>query len=674
MISFEDKFKAVRFEGISADDFLPALKTEMENVRRVIEKITLSSGKADFENIILPLEESVYGLKRIQNILFNLNSAETGNEIQQAAREVSPVLSDFFNDITLNHDLYMKVRQVNGDKAGLDKEQLKLVEQYMKDFIRNGAELDEGSREDFRNISRELSVLTLKFSENLLKATNSYTLNISDEKDLSGLPSYVTVAAAAEASSRGEKGWTFTLKAPSYVPFMKYADNRQLRKEMYIAYNSRCFRSDDTDNQQIIKQIADLRRKRAGLLGYKNYAAYILEERMAGTPERVMEFILELTAASKTHAVNEFNELQAYVKQTDPLFLLMPWDWMYYSEKLKEERFSVNDEMTKPYFELDRVTKGIFNLANIMYGITFEPDNELPRYHEDVKIYRVYDNDASFLSLLYLDFFPRAGKQGGAWMTNYLEQYRQEGKNIRPHVSLVFNFTGPSGNEPALLTYEELRTFLHEFGHALHSMLSDVNYLSLSGTNVYLDFVELPSQIMENWAEQKEWLDGVAVHYKTKEKMPEDLIEKILKVRNFQSGYAFLRQLNFSALDMAWHTLVSEPDIPIRSFEEQATATTSLFPVVEGCSFSTIFSHVFSGGYAAGYYGYKWAEVLDADAFSLFRERGIFDRNVSASFRKNILSRGGTENPMELYKKFRGREPSLEPLLERSGLMARRSL
>jgi peptidyl-dipeptidase Dcp len=669
MISYEDVYGALLFDRITPDDFLPALKEEMIKVRDVIGKIISAREDAVFNNTILPLEQSAYELKRIQNTLFNLNSAETSEGIQQAAREVSPVLTDFFSDITLNRDIYRKVKQASAGNESPDKEQLRLTDHYMKDFVRNGAELDEASREEFREILRELSVLTLRFGENLLRATNAYTLNITDEKDISGLPSFIADTAAAEASSREQKGWTFTLKAPSYVPFMKYADNRELRKEMYLAYNSRCFKGDENDNRQIIKRIASLRRRKAVMLGYRNYAGYVLEERMAGTPESVAGFIRNLISAAKPHAEKEFRELQEYAKNRDQSVVLMPWDWMYYSEKLKEERFSVTDEMIKPYLELENVIKGIFTLANRLYGITFTAENALHGYHKDVRIFRISDVHGAYLGILYLDFFPRAGKQGGAWMTNYLEQYRKDGANTRPHVSLVFNFTAPSSeNEPVLLTYEELRTFLHEFGHSLHSILSDVSFMSLSGTNVYLDFVELPSQIMENWAEQKEWLGDTAIHYKTKEKIPGDLIEKILELRNFQGGYAFMRQLNFSVLDMAWHTLENEPDLPVDAFEEEATAQTSLFPPVEGCNFSTIFSHIFGGGYAAGYYGYKWAEVLDADAFSLFREKGIYSREVADSFRRNILSKGDTENPMELFRHFRGREPSQEPLLVRSGL------
>lgn len=669
MISYEEKYSAVEFEYILHGDFMPAIIKEIEMVRGVIDRIISSEPIPEFENTVLQLEESVYELKRIQNILFNLNSAETGDELQQAAREVSPVLTDFFNDITLNRELYLRIKLAANRSGSYNTEQKRLTDQYVRDFIRNGAELDEASREEFREVSRELSLLSLKFSENLLKATNAYTLTINDEHELSGLPGFVIAAAAAEALSRGVQGWVFTLKAPSYVPFMKYAASRVLRKQMYLAYNSRCFKGDEYDNSMVILKITELRRKKAELLGFSDYASYVLEERMAGTPDAVLEFIGRLTDASGRKAREEFEELQAFARKCGEGGDLMPWDWMYYSEKLKEEMFSVNDEMTKPYFELVNVTKGIFALAKTLYGITLEEDMELQRYNSEVKVYRVYDGDGTFLSLLYMDFFPRESKQGGAWMTNYLEQYKKDGNNIRPQVSLVFNFTRPSCDEPVLLTYDEFRTFLHEFGHALHSILSDVSYMSLSGTNVYLDFVELPSQIMENWGEQKEWLDEIAVHHLTGEKMHGDLTDKILRARNFHSGYAFLRQLNFASLDMAWHTIKVTNAVDIGNFEKAATAKTSMFSIPEGCNFSTIFSHIFGGGYAAGYYGYKWAEVLDADAFSLFLEKGIFNSDVADAFRKYILSRGGTEDPMSLYKKFRGREPSVEPLLKRSGLL-----
>jgi len=510
-----------------------------------------------------------------------------------------------------------------------------------------------------------LSKLSLQFEEHLLDETNSYQLHILNEKDLSGLPEYVTEAARMEAKAKNLEGWLFTLKAPSYQAFMKFADNRNLRKDIFMAYSSRCFHSDDKDNQEVIRQIVNLRLRMANLLGYKSYADYVLEERMAETPETVNDFLHNLLEPS---ALKEYQEVQEYASRNGAEFKLQKWDWAYYSEKLKNEKFSFTDEMIKPYFRLENVEKSIFDLANKLYGIKFTEDQSIPVYHPEVKVYRVFDDDGSFLALLYIDYFPRESKQGGAWMTNYLEQYIMKGDDVRPHISLVLNFTKPTETMPSLLTYDEVRTFLHEFGHSLHSIFSKCTYMSQSGTNVYRDFVELPSQIMENWAEQKEWLNEVAIHYETGEQMPAVLLENILKSRNFNSGYAFIRQLGFGLNDMAWHTITDTVNKSVSEFEMTAMEPAEIFPVVPGTSFSTGFHHIFGGGYAAGYYGYKWAEVLDADAFSLFLEKGIFDKETALSFRENILSKGSTEKPMALYKRFRGHEPTVEPLIERSGL------
>jgi peptidyl-dipeptidase Dcp len=670
MIEFNTPLQSVPFDKIETAHFKPAFKAAIHEAKSGMERLANAFDKATFQNTIEALERLNYKLRRLEEIFFNINSAETNKEIQQIAQEVSPLLTTYYNDITHNIALFDRVKKVYGERESLklDTEQLKLLEYTYRIFVRNGANLSPEAKSAYRKVTAELSKLTLKFEENLLNETNAYQLNITDEKDLAGLPGYIKEAASLEAKAKNLSGWLFTLKAPSFQPFMKYADNRNIREEMYRAYNARGFHKNINDNQKIIRRIVNLRLRMANLLGYKTYAGYVLEERMAKTAENVNTFLSDLLKESKPAAVKEHDEVQAFARKLGANFELQRWDWAYYSEKLKNHRFSFTDEMTKPYFRLEKVEAGIFDLANKLYGITFQVDTTIPVYNSEVKTYRVFDQDSSLLALLYVDYFPREGKQGGAWMTNYLEQYKMNGKDIRPHVSLVLNFTNPTESKPSLLTYDEVRTYLHEFGHALHSIFSNCTYMSLSGTNVYRDFVELPSQIMENWAEEKEWLNQVAVHYETGKKMPDEMLDNILKSRNFNSGFAFLRQLSFGLDDMAWHTMTDSVNKSITKVELAAMAPTELFPPVKGCSFSTGFAHIFSGGYAAGYYGYKWAEVLDADAFSLFSKRGIFDEGTAQSFRDNILSRGGTENPMELYKRFRGQEPSVEPLLVRSGL------
>jgi peptidyl-dipeptidase Dcp len=670
MIAFNTTHQAVPFDKIQTTHYKPAFEAAIAEAKSEIDKIIHARGKPTFVNTIEALEHSGYRLKRIEEVFFNINSAETSKEIQQIAQEISPLLTAYYNDITLNEQLFEKVKKVYDNRASLklDAEQQKLLEDTYKSFVRNGANLSAEAKAEYRKVTETLAKLTLTFEENLLEETNAYQMHITNEADLAGLPDFVKEAAALEAKSRNLTGWVFTLKAPSYQPFMKYADNRKLREEMFRAYNARCFNGNHRDNQEVIKSIVNNRLRLANLLGYKTYADYVLEERMAQTPQKVNSFLQELLDASLPVARKEYAEVQAYANKLGARFALERWDWTYYSEKLKNDKFAFTDEMIKPYFKLENVEAGVLGLATQLYGLTFSPDTTIPVYHPDVRAYQVFDADGSFLSLLYLDFHPREGKQGGAWMTNYLDQHKINGKDHRPHVSLVLNFTKPTESKPSLLTYDEVRTFLHEFGHSLHSMLSNCTYQSLAGTNVYRDFVELPSQIMENWAEQKEWLDLVAVHYETGEKMPAELLNNILASRNFNSGYASVRQLSFGIGDMAWHTLPDSLAVSVPEFETTAMAATELFPAISGTCFSTGFAHIFSGGYAAGYYGYKWAEVLDADAFSLFKQNGIFDKATAQSFRDNVLSRGGTEKPMELYKRFRGQEPTIEPLLARSGL------
>ncbi len=670
MIDFNTHLQAVPFDKIKPEHYKPAFDNAIEEARADLDKIIKSSKKPTFENTIEALEHAGYRLKRVEAVFFNINSAETNKEIQAIAQEVSPLLTAYYNDITLNQDLFKKVKEVydSRDNLKLNSEQQKLLDDTYKAFIRNGANLSDEAKTEYRKVTTELSTLSLKFEENLLAETNAYQMHITNEADLAGLPDYVKEAAAQEAKSKNLDGWLFTLKAPSYLAFMKFSDNRKLREELYRANSSRSFHGNDQDNQEVIRKIVENRLRLANILGFKTYADYVLEERMAKTPEKVSTFLQELLDASMPVAKKEYAEVQDFAQKSGARFELQRWDWSYYSEKLKNKKFSLTDEMVKPYFQLEKVEAGVLGLATKLYGITFVPDTAVPVYHPDVRAYQVFNENKDFVALLYLDFFPRDGKQGGAWMTNYREQFKLKGEDFRPHVSLVMNFTKPTETRPSLLTYDEVRTLLHEFGHSLHSMLSECTYMSQAGTNVYRDFVELPSQIMENWAEQKEWLDEVAVHYQTGEKMPENILDNILDSRNFNSGYASVRQLSFGINDMAWHTLTDSLKVPVPEFEQAAMASTELFPKVEGTCFNTAFSHIFDGGYAAGYYSYKWAEVLDADAFSVFKKNGIFDKATAKAFKDNILSRGGTEDPSVLYKRFRGQEPTVEALLVRNGL------
>lgn len=514
----------------------------------------------------------------------------------------------------------------------------------------------------------EISQLGLKFDENLLAETNGFTLHITREEDLAGLPESAKEQAALTAKEKNLEGWVFTLHAPSYIPFLKYADKRDLREKLYRAYSSRGNKDNDYNNNGIIKRMVALRLEKANLLGYKNYAEYALADRMAQTPEAVNDFLARLLEASHPYALAEKKEVEDFARKSGFTGELQRWDWAYYSNKLKQEKYALDDEMLKPYFKLEKVQEGVFGLAHSLYGLTFKEVNNIPKYHEDVKTFEVYDKDGSFLAVLYTDFFPRESKGGGAWMTEFRGQHRQNGKDVRPLVSIVMNFTKPTETKPSLLTFDEVTTFLHEFGHALHGMLSKVTYNSTSGTNVYRDFVELPSQVMENWAFEKEWLDQWAAHYETGEKIPAEYITKIHNAANFQSGYQSDRQISFGLVDMAWHTVTGEVKETVAAFEQQAMSATETFPAVDSSCFSAGFGHIFGGGYAAGYYSYKWAEVLDADAFSVFKQNGIFNAATADSFRKNILEKGGSEHPMILYKRFRGQEPQIDALLERSGL------
>lgn len=673
LAEYKTPFNTIPFDKIRTEHYGPAFDTAFTRAKVEINEIVSNTSAPTFENTIVALENSGELLNNISSILFNLNIAETNPEIQALARDISPRLSEFYNDITLNKVLYDKVKSVytQANSLPLNIEQQRLLDLTHKRFVRNGADLNDTDKEKFREASKELTKLTVKFGENVLAETNAYTLHITDTADLAGLPSDVIVAAAEEAKQRQKEGWIFTLQYPSYVPFMKYADNRELRKRLSVAFSSKGIQNNEYDNQEIIKKITSLRLQIATLLGYKTYSEYVLSERMAETPAKVNNFLKEILDASMPFATEEVAELTNYAKSLGANFELQSWDWSYYSEKLKKEKYSIDDEITRPYFKLENVYTAVFDLANKLYGLTFKENKEIPIYHPDVVANEVYDDSGKLIAILYMDFFPRQGKRQGAWMTEFIQQYKKDGVDIRPHISLVFNFTKPTAEKPSLITYNDVRTVLHEFGHALHGMLSDVTYGSLAGTNVYRDFVELPSQIMENWAEEKEWLDKLAIHYQTKAKMPADLLQKIIDSKNYNAGYLSVRQIGFALNDMAWHSLTEPFNGNVVEFENKATEIAQILPVVEGTSLSTSFNHIFSGGYASGYYGYKWAEVLDADAFSVFKQNGIFDKKTAASFRKNILSKGGTEHPMKLYVKFRGYEPSITPLLERSGFIKR---
>jgi peptidyl-dipeptidase Dcp len=667
---FNTPHQTAPFKEIKNEHFIPAFQENIKQGEVEIEAIVNNQAAPTFENTVVALDGSGKLLNRTAGIFFNLMSSETNDELQKIAQEVSPILTKFQNDISLNPVLFGKVKTVYNqkEKLNLNAEQQTLLENTYSNFIRQGANLSDEQKNRFREISTELSKLSLTFNENVLKETNSYQIHITDKGKLTGMPEGALEAASSKAKSENKEGWIFDLNMPSYLPFMKYADNRELRKEMFLAYGSKAFKGNEFDNQENVKRIAALRLEMVQLLGYGNYADYALERRMATTPAGVYKLLDDLFEASFSKANREKAEVQDYAKRNGFDGEIMPWDWTYYSEKLKVEKFDLNDEMLKPYFELSKVADGVFGLATDLYGITFKRNSEIPVYNEEVIPYEVFDANGKFLSVLYTDFHPRTGKQGGAWMNDFKGQWKENGVDSRPHITIVMNFTRPTESKPALLTFDEVETFMHEFGHALHGMLANSTYSGLSGTNVYRDFVELPSQIMENWAVEKEFLDRFAVHYQTGDKIPAELVQKIVDAQNYLAGYLSIRQLSFAYLDMAWHTQGKPFDGKVKEFEENAWAKTRIFPVIDEVCMSTQFGHLFAGGYAAGYYSYKWAEVLDADAFSVFKEKGLFNNEVAKSFRENILEKGGTEHPMILYKRFRGQEPTVDALLERSGL------
>lgn len=667
---FQHIHQTAPFEDIKNEHFLPAFKVAIEEARAEVQAIIDNPEEPTFENTVVAMSKSGDRLSTIRKIFFNLNSAETNDELQKIAQEVAPMLSEFSNDISLNPDLFARVKTVYEQKGqlNLNPEQETLLENSYLGFVRSGANLNDKDKARYREITSELSKLSLKFSENVLAETNAFELHITNEKDLAGLPDFAKDAAAHTAKSKDKEGWIFTLQYPSYIPFMKYADNRELREKMFRAFSTKANKGNEYDNKEIIKKIVDLKLEKAKLLGYQSHADYTLQRRMAENPERVLEFIDELHKASRPAAEEDFAEVVEFARSEGFNDELQRWDWAYYSEKLKKARYGFNEEEVKPYFKLENVIDGVFDLAKTLYGLELKENKEIPVYHPDVKAYEVFDEEGNFVSVLYLDFFPRDGKRSGAWMTDFRGQWIEDGKDIRPHVSIVTNFTKPTDNKPSLLTFDEVTTFLHEFGHGLHGMLSKCQYESTSGTNVFWDFVELPSQMHENWAYEKEWLDRFAVHYETGEKIPAALIEKIIAAKNFQSGYLSERQLSFGMLDMAYYNSTEPMSQSVAEIETKAMAPTELFPPVEGSLMSTSFSHIFAGGYSAGYYSYKWAEVLDADAFAAFKANGIFDKKTADAFRTNILEKGGSENPMDLYVRFRGKEPSVDALLEREGL------
>lgn len=671
LADFNTPFNTPPFHLINNNHYLPAFKEAMNMGREEINSIINNSETPTFDNTIKALELSGVKLSRISRIFFNMNSAETSDSIQEIARKVSPLLSAYSNDIVLNEKLFKRIKYIYDNKRSLrlTPEQKTLLEETFKSFTRQGALLNNEEKERYRKITSELSELSVKFGENTLAETNAYQLHITDEADLAGIPSQFVNAAEQLAKSNEKDGWIFTLHAPSYMPFMQYAKNRTLREKIFKAYSLRCNNNNSNDNKEVIKRIIQLRLEKAQILGYANYADYILENRMAETTDNVMLFLDDLLDKSLEFAKSDVKEVEEYAHSIGLTDSLQRWDYSFYSEKLKKSKFDLSDEMIRPYFQLDKVKEGIFDLSNKLFGISFKRNLEIPVYHKDVEVYEVYEEDGTLLSILYLDFFPRPSKQGGAWMTSFRNQSKNETENIRPHISLVCNFTPPSDDKPSLLTFNEVTTFLHEFGHALHGMFSDVTYESLAGTNVYRDFVELPSQLLENWATEKLWLNDIASHYETGKSIPLELINKIIASSKYQSGYFTVRQLSFGFTDMAWHTLKEPFNDNVIDFEKNAMSKTELFPEVLNSAMSTAFSHIFDGGYAAGYYGYKWAEVLDADAFSLFKENGIYDKTTAAKFRHNILSKGGTEHPMKLYVAYKGSEPTNDALLERSGLI-----
>ncbi|MDR0790766.1 MAG: M3 family metallopeptidase [Bacteroidales bacterium] len=666
-------FDTPPFASIKTEHYKPAINYALSEAKQEIEAISECKDDPSFENTIVALENAGKLLGKITSLFFNLNESNTDETMQELAMEISPLLTKHSNDIYLNQVLFSRVQKVylQQDDLPLTAEDRMLLERTYKAFVQSGALIDAKHREEFRKVSEELAILTLRFNQNVLADNNSYSLLIKDKKDLKGLPKYAIEAAAELAKSKKEKGWVFTLDAPSYIPFITYAENRNLREQIWRAYNSKANHNDTNDNKEVLIQIANSRLRLAQLLGYENFAAYRLDNTMAQNVETVNEFIEDLLQASLPFAKKDLKQVSDYANANGFDSNLQRWDFSYWSEKLKNEKYAINPELIKPYFRLESVKQGIFALAQRLYDLEFRENTTIEKYHPDVMVYEVWDtkND-KFMAVLYMDFFPRASKRSGAWMTSFREQRKDLDKtDVRPLIQMVCNFTKPTSKEPSLLTFEEFNTFLHEFGHCLHGILSDCSYESLSGTNVYHDFVELPSQIMENFATERAFLDMFATHYKSGEKIPQELIDKLIASERYLAGWLSIRQLFFGIIDMNWHTITKAYSGSVEAIERNASLKAELMPMIDSCMMSPQFSHIFGGGYAAGYYGYKWAEVLDADAFSVFKAKGIFNREVADSFRKNILSKGGKKDPMQLYKAFRGQPPTKDALLRRCGFI-----
>lgn len=670
--SILDDKKAFPFAALAMEHYAPAFEAGIQEAKKNIEILANSTTTPTFENTLEAIEFHRDGLGQVAAVFFNLELADTNDAMQALAKEIAPKLAELSNDLLLNDKIFARVKAVydQHNSLKLSTEEAQLLDKTYKAFVRNGAKLSVQQKEQLREIDRKIALLGQNYSENVLKSTNEYILVVNDKNDLKGLPASVIEEAASTAEEKGKKGaWVFTLQFPSVFPFLQFAENEKLRKEIWHARMSVATQG-ATDNRSILKDIACLRFERAKLLGYKTHAHFVLEERMASNPERVQSFLQKLLKNSKAAALKDIEDLRSLKEKLTGEKTLNPWDLAFYTEKLKMERYNLSDEELRPYFPLNQVVEGVFEHARLLYGIRFLPRKDISVYHPDVQAYEVKD-DASgkFIGLFYADFFPRASKKSGAWMTTFREQGLQAGKVLRPHASIVCNFTKPTASQPSLLNLDEVRTLFHEFGHALHGLLSDCKYVSTGGTNVYWDFVELPSQIMENWAQEKEGLALFARNYKTGEKIPDSLVEKIKKAATFQAGMNCIRQLSFGLLDLAWHAGDPTSVKDVEELEESAMAATRLLPKIKGTLQSPSFSHIFAGGYSAGYYSYKWAEVLDADAFEFFKEKGLFNREVAMRFRENVLSKGGTEHPMELYKRFRGREPDENALLRRDGLL-----
>lgn len=664
------RYNAPAFDKIKTEHYLPAFKAAIAEGKQEIEAIVNNAEAPTFENTVLALNYAGGKLDAVSGIFFNINEADTNDEMQKIAQEVSPLLTEYSMSITLNEKLFERIKAVyeQRDSLNLGEQEARLLEVTYKDFANNGANLSAEDKEKFAKIQEELSLLSLKFGNNTLSATNAFILHITDSTDLAGLPAFAVAAGASEAKARNLEGWVFTLQQPSMSPFMKFSQKRELREKMWRASNTKGI-GGEFDNQPLVKRMAELRIQEANLLGHNVYSDYALENRMAKNTETVNNFLQDLLVKSLPFAQKDVEAIQKYANAHGLEGKLMPWDFSFYGEKLKDEQYAINDELLKPYFKLENVRNAIFALADSLYGLKFIEAKDIPGYHPDVEVYDVTDANGRHMALFYADFYPRDSKGGGAWMTEFRGQgFNAEGVEERPFISIVCNFTKPTETEPSLLTFYELTTFLHEFGHALHGILAEGKYVSLTGTNVARDFVELPSQIMENWATEKEYLASFAKHYQTGEIIPDELIKKIIDSKNFNSGYQSVRQLQFGITDMAWHTIAEVPQEDVVTYEAKAIKQCQVLPAVEGTAMSPAFGHIFSGGYAAGYYSYKWAEVLEADAFQAFKEKGIFNKEVAESFRKNILSRGNIEDADVIYRNFRGRDPRPEALMEKLGM------